>query len=91
MDSNLINNNSSLINLNGKEIIVHFLVDAEGTLFVQYDPNEALTVDERNIYFLGNPPVRNKEYMQQRILEIVDYYGLHDAEYGWSYTVKRDS
>ena len=77
--SDLFNDKPSIINLNGKELIVHFLVDAEGTLFVQYDPNEALTTDERNVYFLGNPPVRNREYMQSRIIDIVDYYGLHSV------------
>lgn len=51
----------SLVNIGENSVIIHFLADAQGTFFIQYDPRETLSSYEQDIYFMGEPGIGSEE------------------------------
>jgi len=65
------------INSNGEGIIVHFLMDAEGTLFLKYDPTEMLDREEQDLYFLAHPSGK-PDAVREKLMELVKRNNLEE-------------
>lgn len=63
--------------INDEGVLVHFLMDAEGTLFLKYDPTEMLDSFEQDLYFLAHPN-GNREFIRMKYEEIVKKYNLSE-------------
>ncbi len=77
-NSIILNENVGLANLGDESVIIHYLMDSEGTLFLQYDPTEMLgNMEDRDLYFLAHP--KGKPDMIKRKLQEISKrsrYGL---------------
>ena len=73
----ILNNNVSITKVEGENILVHFLMDAEGTLFLQYNPTEMLDIMDQDLYFLAHPNGR-PDMVKEKIIEIARRNKLED-------------
>jgi phosphoglycolate phosphatase-like HAD superfamily hydrolase len=67
----------SIVNVGQTPVIVHFLADAQGTFFIQYDPRETLADFEQDIYFMGEPGVGNEQDVL-RLEQIIKKYHMEE-------------
>lgn len=69
-NSILLGDRASIVRIGNEEVLVHFLMDAEGTLFLKYDPTEMLDSVEQDLYFLAHPNGR-PDMVRVKLEEIV--------------------
>ena len=72
-----LKNKVSIEQIGNEGILVHFLMDSEGTLFLKYDPTEMLDSFEQDLYFLAHP-TGSKEYIRAKYEEIVKKNNLSE-------------
>ena len=58
-------------------VLVHFLMDAEGTLFLQYNPTEMLDAMEQDLYYLAHPNGK-PDMVRAKLEEIVKRNNLQE-------------
>lgn len=75
-ESPFLGDKPSIVDVNGNAVVVHFLADAQGTFFLQYDPRESLTDLEQDIYFMGEPGVGS----EQDVLRLEQIIKKHHLE-----------
>ena len=73
----ILNDDISIANIGNDNVLVHFLMDAEGTLFLQYNPAEMLDIMDQDLYFLAHPKGR-LEFVRQKLIEIARRNKLED-------------
>ena len=67
----------SIINIGDDAVLIHFLADAQGTFFIQYDPEETLSEFEQDIYFMGEPGIGSEQDIL-RLEQIIKKYHMEE-------------